>query len=192
MHWRDEVLGFWFGGLEDADLDRPREAWFTKDATFDDAIRERFDALVASIEAGTTRTSGQDAREVLAFVVAADQFPRNLFRGGARAFACDPIALAVARAALSAGLDQELPPVARWFLYLPLEHSESLADQDESVRRFESLPADSAGRAGVVDYARRHRVIVERFGRFPHRNVALGRTSTDEELRFLQEPGSSF
>lgn len=188
----DDVLGFWFDGTSDVDLGRVRRSWFAKDEAFDAAIRDRFSPLVEAIEAGVLPQAREDARSVLAWTIAADQFPRNLFRGSARSFACDAAARATVHEALARGLDASLPPVARWFLYLPLEHSEDLADQDESVRRFSALPDESPSRAMVVDYAERHRAIIQRFGRFPHRNVALGRTSTPEELRFLDEPGSSF
>jgi len=192
MLWHEEVLQFWFGGSSDEMLAIPRDAWFKKDAVFDSIIRERFLALVTALQAGTLPPVLDDAHQALAWLLVADQFPRNLFRGEARAFASDALARDVAHAMLAAGLDAQLPPVARWFCYLPLEHSERRDDQDECVRRFSALPPDSPGYAGVVDYAGRHRDIIARFGRFPHRNAALGRASTAEELAFLQQPGSSF
>jgi len=195
MTWQDDVLTFWFEAADDAHLGRLRNAWFAKDADFDATIRARFLPLVEALEEGTLVCrpgDTDDARATLAWTIVADQFPRNLFRGEARAFASDAHAREVVRVALARGLDAELPAAARWFLYLPLEHSESLADQDESVRRFESLPEGSPGRAMAIEFAEKHRVIIARFGRFPHRNAALGRTSTQEELAFLAEPGSSF
>jgi len=190
--WATQVVHFWFDGTDEAQLATSRNAWFRKDAAFDDAIRQRFLPLWQRAAAGELLPDPADAHAVLAWLIVADQFSRNLFRGEAQAFALDAAALVVARAALAAGLEQQLPPVARWFFYLPLEHSEALADQDESVRRFESLPPGNPDRAGVVDYAEKHRAIIVRFGRFPHRNAALGRPSTADELQFLAQPGSSF
>lgn len=192
MPWYEQVLQFWFGGSSDELLSAPRDAWFKKDPVFDGIIRERFAPLLAELAAGTLQPDPSDARQVLAWLIVADQFPRNLYRGEAQAFATDAQALAACHAALAARLDIRLPPVARWFVYLPLEHSEQLADQDEAVRRFESLPHGSPGRDNVIDFARRHREIVARFGRFPHRNAALGRASTADELQFLTRPGSAF
>ena len=128
-----------------------------------------------------------DPQGCLALIILLDQFSRNMFRGSAQAFAADEKALAHARTAVERGLDQQLPPFQRTFVYLPFEHSESLADQDRSVALFEAL-----GDENTYDYAVRHRDIIVRFGRFPHRNVILGRESTPEELEFLKEPGSSF
>ncbi|KMJ54051.1 membrane protein [Vogesella sp. EB] len=190
--WATQVVRFWFDGTDEAQLAASRSAWFRKDAAFDDAIRQRFLPLWQRVAAGELLPDPTDAHAVLAWLIVADQFSRNLFRGEAQAFALDAAARTVAKAALASGLEQQLPPVARWFFYLPLEHSEALADQDESVRRFESLPPDSPERAGVVDYAEKHRAIIARFGRFPHRNAALGRPSTADELQFLAQPGSSF
>ncbi|MDC7692145.1 DUF924 family protein [Vogesella indigofera] len=190
--WATQVVQFWFDGTDEAQLATSRSAWFRKDAAFDDAIRQRFLPLWQRAAAGELLPDPADAHAVLAWLIVADQFSRNLFRGEAQAFALDAQARTVAKAALAVGLEQQLPPVARWFFYLPLEHSEALADQDESVRRFESLSPDSPERASVVDYAEKHRAIIVRFGRFPHRNAALGRPSTADELLFLAQPGSSF
>ena len=146
--WATQVVGFWFDGTDDAQLGTSRSAWFRKDAAFDDAIRQRFLPLWQRVAAGELLPDAADAHAVLAWLIVADQFSRNLFRGEAQAFALDAVARTVAKSALAAALEQLLPPVARWFFYLPLEHSEALADQDESVRRFESLPPDSPDRAG--------------------------------------------
>lgn len=189
--WQREVLEFWFGGSDAATLSTPRNAWFIKDDAFDAQIRERFLSLWQSVQAGEKLIEVEDAEGALALLLVLDQFPRNLFRGSADAFSSDAVALTVAKTALQNGWDRQLPAVARWFVYLPLEHSENLADQAESLLRFESLP-DSPGRSNVIDYAQRHHDVVARFGRFPHRNAVLGRTSTEEELVFLQQPGSSF
>ncbi len=190
--WATQVVEFWFDGSADASLATSRSAWFRKDAAFDDAIRQCFLPLWQRVAAGELLPDPADAHAVLAWLIVADQFSRNLFRGQAQAFVLDAQARLVAKAALAKGLEQQLPPVARWFFYLPLEHSEVLADQQEAVRRFESLPPESPERASVVDYAHRHREVIARFGRFPHRNAALGRPSTADELQFLAQPGSSF
>ena len=128
---------------------------------------------------------------LIALLIVLDQFPRNMFRGTPRAFAADARALALARDAVGRGFDEVLLPVQRWFVYLPFEHAEDLAMQRESLRLFERLATDAAG-AGTLTYAMRHYAVIERFGRFPHRNAILGRASTPEELAFLAQPGSSF
>ncbi len=186
-----DVLGFWFGEPARRMLGRPREAWFRKDGAFDDAIRTRFGALVDEALAGGLAGWADDDDGALALLLVCDQFPRNLFRGEARAFALDDRALALARRLVAEGRDLRLRPVERAFVYLPFEHSEALADQREAVRLFGSLRGDpDAG--GYVDWAVRHLEVIERFGRFPHRNDALGRASTAQELAFLAQPGSRF
>jgi uncharacterized protein (DUF924 family) len=127
----------------------------------------------------------------LAAILLLDQLPRNLYRGTAEAFATDAMAREAAQAALARGLDRSLPAVWRQFMYLPFEHSEDLGDQDRSLALFGALARDSAF-ASTLDYAKRHHAIIARFGRFPHRNRALGRATTPEEEEFLREPGSSF
>lgn len=176
------VLDFWFG---DADAERPE--WFRKDDAFDATIRQRFGVQVEAALAGGLREwmAGRDS--ALARVLMLDQFTRNIYRGTPRAFAGDALALQAARAMVASGLDMQLSPLRRVFVYLPFEHAEDRAAQAESLRLFEAL---SLG--GYADYARRHAVIVERFGRFPHRNAILGRTSTPEEIEFLKQPGSGF
>ncbi len=184
------LLDFWFGAGTPEHL-RPRRVWFTKDAAFDEDIRRRF---LGAWEQGARGelTRWPDAPEsCLAYVLVCDQVPRNLFRGDARAFSTDALALAAARRALDRGDDRSLAPVQRWFLYLPFEHSESAEDQRSSMALFEGL-RDDPGSAMAIDYARRHFAVIERFGRFPHRNAALGRRSTPEEEAFLLTPGSSF
>jgi uncharacterized protein (DUF924 family) len=128
----------------------------------------------------------------LALIVVLDQFARNIHRGDLRAFAGDTIALATARALVDTGADRALPPVRRVFVYLPFEHAEDLACQDEALRLFGALAAESPEHADTLDYARRHRDIIARFGRFPHRNEVLGRPSTPDEEAFLAQPGSRF
>ncbi|WP_047244212.1 DUF924 family protein [Chromobacterium subtsugae] len=186
----EAVLEFWFGGSDDASLAAPREAWFRRDEAFDAAIRQRFAPLCRQLADGELEMADGDARAALAWLLAADQFPRNLFRGDAQAFACDAAARQGARRALAQGLDGGLPAVARVFLYLPFEHSESLADQELSLRLFEALDAEAGG--NYLDYARRHHQVIARFGRFPHRNAALGRSSSAAELEYLAAPGAGF
>jgi uncharacterized protein (DUF924 family) len=180
------ILDFWFGETPDA----PRRVWFERNSTFDHACGA-FAEDQARASAGAYDDWAATPEGALALVLLLDQFPRNLFRGSARVYSSDAKARATAKRALAAGQDVRLPPVQRLFLYMPLEHSEDLADQDESCRRFAAL-ADHPDHAELVRYAERHREIVERFGRFPHRNAALGRESTPEEEAFLEEPNSSF
>lgn len=128
----------------------------------------------------------------LALVLLLDQVPRNCFRDQPQAFATDSQALEIARVAVAQGFDQQVTPVQAWFFYLPLEHSENLADQEESVRLFRALSLRHPASADTLDYAERHRAVIARFGRFPHRNAILGRPSTPSELTYLAEPGSGF
>ncbi len=188
----DDILDFWFGRPGDAGDGGKREIWFEKNDDFDAAIRENFMADYQAAEAGQLDPMQRTARGALALVILLDQFPRNMFRGEARAFAADAQAREVAGAAIACGFDLALTPVERRFFYLPFEHGENLADQARCAQYMrEHLPPD-AERDASIEYARHHRVIIERFGRFPHRNAALGRTSTAEEIAFLDEPNSSF
>jgi len=181
-HRADEVLRFWFDPALEAKQRSAR--WFTKDAAFDAEIRRRFLPLHEEAAAGKLDAWRADLREGLALVVVLDQFPRNMFRGEPRAFATDALARAAARALLPrAG---ELSADERLFAYLPFEHSESLDDQNLACELMKDFDAD------LLRYALRHREIIARFGRFPHRNAILGRTSTPEETAFLREPGSGF
>lgn len=183
----ERVLSFWFGAGWDSAESAPRPEWFTPNSAFDGAIAWDFGGDVERAMAGDLAGLTNSPRGCLALVILLDQFPRNLFRGTAKAFAADTRARTVARHALERGFDVALPPVMRLFLYLPFEHSEDLIDQQRSVALFETLDD-----AGWLDYAVRHRDIITRFGRFPHRNVALGRTTTAEEAAFLETPNSSF
>jgi uncharacterized protein (DUF924 family) len=185
-----EVLTFWFA-------DRARALWFSRSDAFDAEIRERFGATAAAAAAGELDAWGSDGDGALALIVVLDQFPRNLHRGSPLAFAGDARARAAASAAIDRGFDLAAPLDRRAFFYLPFEHSELLADQDRSVELFgrwvEAHPEDNrAGAEDQMTYAVRHREIIERFGRFPHRNAVVGRDSTAEEIAFLAEPGSSF
>ena len=186
-HRAADVLAFWFG--EGADYGRRHKRWFEKQPGFDAEVAQRFLGLYEQLAAG--REWLDSARERLARLLVLDQFPRNMFRGTARAFATDALALETARLAVERSDDAMLLPVERLFLYLPFEHSETLEDQNRACELTQPLAAfpetDDAHR-----YALAHRDVIRRFGRFPHRNSILGRTSTAEELEFLQQPGSSF
>lgn len=185
------VLDFWFGAPGAPEHGTARAEWFRKDAAFDDAIRTRFGALVDEAVVGGLAGWADDDRGALAECLVCDQFPRNLFRGEARSFALDPRALALARRLVAEGRDARLAPLERVFVYLPFEHSESLADQHEAVRLLGAL-RDDPHAGGYHEWAVKHREVIERFGRFPHRNEALGRPSTAQELAFLAQPGSRF
>jgi uncharacterized protein (DUF924 family) len=187
-----EVLDFWFGAADVPGHGQPRQAWFRKDPAFDALIAERFGGLVERALAGGLGDWAGSPLSALARVIVLDQFPRNLFRGQARAFAGDTQALQAAQAMVAAGTDRTLTGVQRQFVYLPFEHSESITVQRESLRLFAQLGRDEPAQSGLLEWAQRHHDIVERFGRFPHRNQALGRASTAEELAFLATPGSSF
>jgi uncharacterized protein (DUF924 family) len=181
-----EVLGFWFG----APLLAPRSEWFAKSDTFDALVRERFGAAVEAALGGSLGPAW--AAQPLAEILLLDQFTRNIHRGTARAFAGDTRALALARGLVASGADQLLQPLERVFAYLPFEHAESMPMQDEAVRLFGALAATDAAQAEVLRYAQRHREVIERFGRFPHRNLVLGRLSTADEAAYLALPGSEF
>jgi uncharacterized protein (DUF924 family) len=185
------VLDLWFGPATDPDYRACREQWFRVDAGFDRAMCDHCAALHDEAAQGRLDGWAATAHGSLALLILLDQVPRNIFRGTPRAYATDPQARARAHAAIAAGFDRALPPVHRWFIYLPFEHSEALDDQDRSVALFESLPAHPELEAALRS-AHRHREIIARFGRFPHRNAILGRPTTPEEAAFLKEPDSSF
>jgi len=186
-----EVLAFWFGPPDSPELGRPRKCWFEKSALFDAGIRSRFLRLYERAAAGELGAWQRTPLSALALAIVLDQFPRNMFRGEARAFASDALASRVARGIAGSGFDALLRPVERWFAYLPFEHAEDLAAQRRSLALFGGL-AQHTESAGTLDYARRHYEIIARFGRFPHRNAILGRESTPEEIEFLKQPNSSF
>lgn len=187
----EEVLDFWFGHEGEEDYDEFREAWFTKDPEFDREIQDRFGSLYEEAAAGRLESWKDEARSCLALIVVFDQFPRNMFRGDTRMYATDEPARAAARHAVEHAYDRELPPGGRLFVYLPFEHSEDLEDQRFSVELFRGL-ATKMGSEDLLGYAVRHMEIIERFGRFPHRNEVLGRATTLEEAEFLEGPDSSF
>ena len=179
MSCPDDVLAFWFDPATEPD-------WWKRSDAFDAQIRARFGALheaAVRCELWTWRTSAQGR---LAEVIVLDQFSRNLHRDSPRAFAADPLALALAQSAVAIGAHRELDPRRRVFLLMPYMHSESPAIHEVALQVFADCPA------GNLDYERQHKAIVDRFGRYPHRNAVLGRASTPEEIAFLQTPGSSF
>jgi uncharacterized protein (DUF924 family) len=186
-----EVLEFWFGSEDDPEYGRFRDEWFRKDPDFDASVTARFADLYEEATSGGLDGWRDDAESVLALVIVLDQFPRNMFRGDGRTHAADGKALETAAYAVEHALDRELPAFQQMFLYMPFMHSEDVEDQRRSVELFERL-ADEPGAPDVTSYAVGHRDIVERFGRFPHRNEILGRTTTPEEAEFLKTEGSSF
>lgn len=185
-----DILQFWFG----ADLGQVpkvvQKRWFARNPAFDAEILTRFVAVYREAVAGALADWCEGPLRCLAYVILLDQFPRNMFRNSAKAFASDALALEAARGAVARHFDQDVPPLGRAFFYLPFEHSEALADQDESVRLFEQWP-DEPELESFHNAARSHRAIIVRFGRFPHRNSTLGRASSKEELEFLQQQGSA-
>lgn len=182
------VLDFWFTEGPDT----YRKAWFLRDDAFDEQIRRELGALSAAACQGVHDGWAGHAEGALALAILMDQCQRNLHRGSAQAFAADARMRGIAReAVLGRRLDLALAPTQRIFLYLPFEHSEAMADQDLSVALFEGLRDDPrmAAPGASIDYAWRHRVVIQRFGRFPHRNAALGRENTPEEADWLAAGG---
>ncbi|WP_293776127.1 DUF924 family protein [uncultured Oxalicibacterium sp.] len=195
----ESILTFWFGTSKDdaTTAEEKSKLWWSKDEHADQEIRRRFESSTEAVARGDLDDWAATPHGVLAMVLLADQFPRNMYRGLPESFAFDTLALRWTLHALERGMDNTLRPIERVFLYLPLEHSESLADQQRSVFLFEQLlrevPEEQKKTfAGFVDFAQRHRDIIARFGRFPHRNAILERESTAEEQAFLKQPGSSF
>ena len=184
-----EVLDFWFGREGEPGYGEFREAWFRKDPEFDQQIRDRFETLYETAASGELDDWKEEARSCLALVIVLDQFPRNMFRGDPRSYATDRKAQETAEHAVDRALDRELPEFQRTFLYIPFMHSEDLEHQRRSVELFRGLGGSETDSSY---YAVRHMEIIERFGRFPHRNEVLGRRTTPEEAEFLTQPGSSF
>lgn len=180
MREYERVLEFWFAG-------GTKGKWWVKEAAFDETVRRTLGALHERAAAGGLADWQDTPEGALALVLLLDQVPRNIFRDTPRAFATDPQARRVAAAAIDRGFDGRLEPDGKLFLYMPLEHSEDLAAQDRACALFAAL-----GDPELLRYAEAHRQIIRRFGRFPHRNLLLGRTSTPEEEAFLAQPGSSF
>lgn len=175
-----DVLHFWFEELT-------AQQHFAKDAALDADIRARFGQTLHAAACGELFSWRSTARGRLAEILVLDQFSRNVYRDSAAAFAQDPIALVLAQELVASGQDRSLPPQERAFAYMPYMHSESLRVHDEALRLF-----NQPGLENNLSFERRHHAILLRFGRYPHRNALLGRTSSAEEMAFLNEPGSSF
>jgi uncharacterized protein (DUF924 family) len=194
MTQADDILYYWFGppGAEDSRYEVRRKLWFGKSEATDQEIRDRFLPAYQQAAAGDLDSWQDSPQTCLALIVLLDQFPRNLFRGTPQAFATDSRALTVAKGAIARQFDHQLLPLQRLFVYLPLEHSENLADQHQCVTLMQQAADISPELADAHDYAIRHLRVIDQFGRFPHRNAILGRKSTPEEVEFLKQPGSSF
>lgn len=188
-----EVLDFWFLPPSDPGHGQQRAAWFRKDDAFDAAIRTRFgDAIERAVSGGLREWDEQGPRGVLARLLVLDQFTRNAHRNTPQAFAGDTLALGAARQLVDSGVHLALTPVERQFAYMPFEHAEDARMQEQSVTLFTELAAQHDGFGEALDYAHRHRGVIARFGRFPHRNPILGRASTPDEQDYLSRPGAGF
>ncbi|PZO52930.1 MAG: DUF924 domain-containing protein [Phormidesmis priestleyi] len=192
----EAVLRFWFGEPTGPDHGHYRKAWFIKNDDFDTQIRQHFLSDYAKAAAGEYADWIANPACAVALLLLLDQFPRNLFRGQPQSFASDPQALSVAQHLVTTGADKTLIPVHRFFVYLPFEHSENIEHQHQCVQLMQTFisecPNLDDGLKGGLDYAIRHRDVIQRFGRFPHRNEILKRQSTPAEIAFLQQPGSRF
>jgi uncharacterized protein (DUF924 family) len=175
-----EVLDFWFNDIE------PKQ-WFEKNIDFDNTIKDRFGALHRQAIQGELSAWRDSPKGALAEIIVLDQFSRNIYRDQPESFAADPMALALAQVAISNGFDVELSPTERSFLYMPFMHSESAVIHKQAVTLFSELDIVNS-----LDFELKHKKIVDRFGRYPHRNAILGRKSSSEELAFMAEPDSSF
>lgn len=199
METADAIHEFWFGtDVDDVKAaDQKKKLWWSKDTAVDNIIVQQFEKSTLAVADGLLDSWKTTPRGVLALILLTDQFPRNMYRGTSASFAYDHIALQLCKQVLEQGVDQLLRPIERVFVYLPLEHSESKIDQERAVQLFAQLANDvPAAQKSTFDgfhqFAIRHRDIIARFGRFPHRNEILGRTSTEEEIAFLKTAGSSF
>lgn len=179
MNYQD-ILNFWFSA-------ETQPFWFAKSDDFDAKLEKNFKALLLQAAQSELWQWRSNAEGRLAEIIVLDQFSRNLFRGSAQAFAQDALALALAQETIQLGLEQQLRPEQRSFLYMPFMHSESKVIHEEALKLFEAL-----GNPINLDFEKKHKVIIDRFGRYPHRNEVLGRPSTAEEIEFLKQPNSSF
>ncbi|MEW6991580.1 DUF924 family protein [Colwelliaceae bacterium 6441] len=175
-----EIIDFWFSELEPSQ-------WWKKDLEFDSMVQRRFGQRHQQAQAGELFQWRENAKGSLAEIIILDQFSRNIYRDKPESFACDPLALALAQFAIANGFDAELSMTERGFLYLPFMHSESALIHVEAVKLYQAL-----GNQDNLDFEYKHKAIIDRFGRYPHRNNILGRTSTEEEMEFLKQPNSSF
>ncbi len=199
METTDSILEFWFGGhTSNREInDHKKSLWWSKNDQADQQIKERFESISNAVYRGEKPEMQRSARGLLASIICLDQFPRNMYRGTARSFAFDQVALRLAIEMVDKAWDQTLPPIYRLFAWLPFEHSEDIAMQDKSVMLYDNLrksvePDERDMFDEYYRFAYRHFEIIDRFGRYPHRNRILGRESTAEELAFLSQPGSSF
>lgn len=195
----EEVLAFWLGAypFDDDAMRGVSQRWFEKNPSFDTLLKARFGATLDAARKGQLDAWADAAEGALALIIVLDQFSRNIYRGDARSFAADDQALALAQQALENGHDALVPPLARQFFYLPLQHAEDAQVQQQAVARVGTLledcaPQDEAYFKRSLDFARRHRDLIGRYGRFPHRNRVLGRPSTADEMALLATPGSGF
>ncbi|MBW4663671.1 MAG: DUF924 domain-containing protein [Chroococcus sp. CMT-3BRIN-NPC107] len=187
----EKILNFWFGSPQSEVYGKERVLWFKKNPEFDQELSDYFLLDYEQAARGELDYLQASPLGYLALILLLDQFGRNMFRGTPKSFATDAKALSVAKNAVESGCDRALLPVQRWFIYLPFEHSENLADQERCVELFTTLSDDPASK-NTIDYALRHKAVIARFGRFPHRNKILGRENTPAEAEFLKQPGSSF
>ncbi len=187
------VLDFWFLPAGHDGAGQTRDVWFRKDDAFDAEIGAQFGTLLEhAVSGGLREWDEQGAQGTLARIIVLDQFTRNVWRGTPAAFSGVALALAAALQLVSSGADQSLTPLQRWFAYMPFEHAEDARMQEQAVALFTTLSAQNPGLEGALDYAKKHRDVIARFGRFPHRNPILGRASTTEEIDYLKQPGSGF
>lgn len=199
MESPETICEFWFGPSQN-DLEvaqQQSKLWWSKNPDVDTEIKARFSSYLAKTARGELEVWQQTPLGTLALILLTDQFSRNMYRDIAEAFAYDEIARTLCKQGLKDGIDQSLRPIQRVFFYMPLEHSESLADQEHCLQLFQRLAAESEPRSKdaferYIDFAIRHRDIIDRCGRFPHRNAILNRDSTQAEIDFLKTPGSSF
>ena len=187
----NEILGFWFESEKEEKNGQNRAIWFDKDLRFDREVKVRFMETYEAARDGKLNYWDKAPKSCLALIILFDQFSRNMFRGSAQAFSADSQALSLAEYALAKNFEQSLLIVQRWFIYLPFMHSEDLKNQQKAVELFRGL-GNSPDNFYMLASAIRHLEIIERFGRFPHRNIILGRVSTPEEVEFLKQPNSSF
>lgn len=176
----EDILKFWFEELES-------KSWWVKDSKLDDSIKSRFGTVHSSATLGELYSWRQTPQGALAEIIVIDQFSRNIYRGTAKSFAHDSQALTLAQIAIEKGFNSQLSQVEQQFLYLPFMHSESKLIHEEAVKLYSQLEQGYG-----YDFELKHKAIIDRFGRYPHRNSILGRQSTQEEIDFLKQPGSSF
>jgi len=198
---QEDILNYWFGELKESEAPSSDyyKIWFAKRIEIDQYIKTTFEEDLELAVGGKLKSWENTPRGTLALIILLDQFSRNIYRGTAKAFSQDSLALDVCLRGIEKGFDKRLHPVERLFLYMPLEHSEDLEIQKKSVEYFSVLEKTFTSTPSLVsiisefkNYAEKHYVIIERFGRFPHRNEVLGRESTPQEIEFLKQPGSLF